>query len=54
MGILNSKDDVNPTDASLNTQSSLLLGRLIWGNVLNGENIPWGHFPCNDIKFKNK
>ena len=54
MGILNSQDDVNPTDASLSTQSSLLLRSLIWVSVLNRENIPYGHFNCNDIEFENK
>ena len=53
MGIINSRDDVNPTDASLSTQSSLLLRRLIWGSVLNRENIHCGHFNCNDIEFEN-
>ena len=54
MGILNFRDDVNPTDASLSTQSSLLLRRLIWGSVLNRENIHCGHFNCNDIELENK
>ena len=53
MGTLNSQDDVNPTDASLSTQNSLLLRRLIWGSVLNRENIRCGHFNCNDIEFEN-
>ena len=39
MGFLNSQDDVNPTDAPLGTQSSLLLRRLILGTVSNRENI---------------